>query len=141
MKALYISDIPISVPGEGAQYSFVIEDTIGDGSSTLKFLQTLVEGFVECVSLGKSTDMWVNEEGLFRSDFELNRRASMVAGHGYAIKGPAVITGQRNGNTISLTGDLIDDQLALSNGKTYTVEQMSQMVNNDRSLRLSLLDM
>lgn len=79
------------------------------GQDRLNFLQTLVEGLIECVALDQTTELWVNEEGLFRGDFQVNATATDLArfktGLGYTLVGPAVITGgvDREGNTLSVT--------------------------------------
>lgn len=89
--------------------------------NTLKTLQTLVDGLVECVTankqvIGFDADVWVNEEGLFRNDFGINLVASYITGR--QIVGPAVLArSNKNGKTIGLTGSqinrLIEDGLLL----------------------------
>ena len=125
MEAIYISDTPLHLDDGSVETVFLVsDDTV---MPTLKFLQTLVDGLIECVSLTPDLDMWVNEEGLFRDDFEINRRASIMAGHGYVIKGPAVITGQRNGETISITPEDFD-RLRVSS-QTYKVDEIRRLVS------------
>lgn len=97
--------------------AFLIEG----GDNTLNTLQTLVEGWVECVnadkrSLGFEADVWVNEEGLFRQDFAINLVASFLTGR--QLVGPAVLArSNSNGETIGLTSGqinrLIEDGLMI----------------------------
>lgn len=110
MKAIYISDLP----GDDVPVHVVIDMTEAINSrGTLKFLQALTEGLIECVQLDTSVDMWVNEEGLFRPDFVTNSSASRLAirmtGHPYVLRGPAVITRQVNGETVGFTDQQLDD--------------------------------
>lgn len=94
---------------------------VESSDNTLSTLQSLVGGWVECVTadkivLGFDADVWVNEEGLFREDFSINLVASYITGR--QIVGPAVIArSTREGKTIGLTGDqinrLIEDGLLL----------------------------
>lgn len=111
MKAIYLNDL------DGKSY--VVESK--QGQSTLDFLQSLVGGLIECVSLSSHVDLWVNEEGLFREDFGLNIKASRLAGRGYHLVGPAVMTGQKNGETIEIGEDYIRATLS-SDPTVYTVE-------------------
>lgn len=111
MKAIYLNDL------DGKSY--VVESK--QGQSSLDFLQSLVDGLIECVSLDSHVDLWVNEEGLFREDFSLNVRASRLAGHGYNLVGPAVMTGQKNGETIEIGGEYIRAVLS-SDPTVYSVE-------------------
>lgn len=65
-----------------------------DDEDTLSTLQTLVGGWVECVTTNRNTlgfeaDAWVNEDGLSREDFGINLVASVITGR--QIVGPAVI--------------------------------------------------
>jgi hypothetical protein len=100
--------------------------------STLSTLQTLVEGYIECVvapksALGFEADVWVNEEGLYRQDFEINLVASYMTGR--QIVGPAVIAkSSTSGNTLGLTSAninrLIQDGLMIEtqeSGNAYTL--------------------
>lgn len=104
----------------------LIEDTgdaflIESGEDTLSTLQTLVDGYVECVSadrkvLGFDADVWVNEEGLYRQDFSINLPASYITGR--QLVGPVVIArSSKDGKTLGLTGSqinrLIEDGLML----------------------------
>lgn len=113
MKAIYLNDLDCK--------SYVVESR--QGQSSLDFLQTLVEGLIECVSLDRHTDLWVNEEGLFREDFSLNRRASQLAGYGYALVGPAVITGQKEGETTEV-GELIIKVTLANNPNIYSADEI-----------------
>jgi len=65
-----------------------------DDDSTLRTIQGLVDGYVECLSanrrvIGFESDAWVNEDGLSRNDFGINLVASYLTGR--QIVGPAVI--------------------------------------------------
>jgi hypothetical protein len=115
MKAIYLNDL------DGKSY--VVQSK--QGQSTLDFLQGLVEGLIECVSLDRNTDLWVNEEGLFREDFSLNLRASKLAGDGYALVGPAVIAGidYDKGETIEVGSEFLRVTLA-GNPNIYSVEEI-----------------
>lgn len=71
--------------------------------SSLKALQTLVGGYVECVQIVHATparmglDLWLNEEGKFREDFGRNEIATFLCHRlnliapGDWIAGPVVI--------------------------------------------------
>ena len=109
MKVIYINDL--------TSHRYLVEKP--EGQDTLSFLQSLVEGLIECVSLTPTTDVWVNEEGLFRNDFVSNIGASLLAGR--TLVGPAVLTGQRNGETVSFPQDLLD---MAHFTKTYTAEEV-----------------
>lgn len=104
---------------------------------TLSMLQTAVEGWVEHVNadrdyLGFDADVWVNEEGIYRDDFEMNVLASVMTGQ--TIVGPAVIALATNdGETLGLTDEQIE---TLGNrmwiqrdkdGTGYHVEQLSAL--------------
>lgn len=73
------------------------------GESELRVLQTAVDGLIEPVRIRADLDMYVNEEGLFRADLDLNGWALVFAG--VPIRGNVVITGvvDDNGETIGLT--------------------------------------
>jgi hypothetical protein len=79
---------------------------------TLSMLQTAVEGLIEHVRadrdyLGFDADIWVNEEGIYRDDFEMNVLASVMTGQ--TIVGPAVIALATNdGETVGLTDEQIE---------------------------------
>jgi len=103
--------------------------------STLSTLQTLVEGYIECVTatksvLGFDADVWVNEEGLYRQDFEINLVASYMTGR--QIVGPAVIAkSSTSGSTLGLTtgniNRLIEDGLMIEtqeSGNAYTLTDL-----------------
>lgn len=115
MKAIYINDID--------QHPYLVEKE--DGRDTLSFLQDLVEGYVEAVSLSNKTDIWVNEEGLYRSDFTLNTFASLLAGEGYNLVGPAVMTGvTSNGETTGVSDLFVEMVTEVHGPKTYSAEEV-----------------
>jgi len=115
MLALYLNDLDNKI--------YIVEG--GEGRSTLSLLQDLVEGLVECVSLDTDTDLWVNEEGLYRSDFRLNGRASFLAGDEYHLVGPAVMTGVTSeGETISIHQDFLNLVISELGEKVYSVEDV-----------------
>jgi len=116
MLALYMNDLDNKI--------YLVES--GEGRTTLSFLQDLVEGLVECVSLGDDTDLWVNEEGLYRNDFRLNGRASYLAGDEYHLVGPAVLTGVTSqGETVSIHDDFIALVESVQGKKVYSVEEVT----------------
>ena len=64
--------------------------TVDIGDDTLKGLQALVDGWVDCARTVDGTlDVWVNDEGLYRSDFTVNLMASFLVGR--TLVGPAVL--------------------------------------------------
>lgn len=110
---------------------------VESGDNTLSTLQTLVEGYIECVTakksvLGFDADVWVNEEGLYRQDFEINLVASYMTGR--QIVGPAVIAkSSTSGSTLGLTTNninrLIEDGLMVEtadegSGNAYTLTDL-----------------
>lgn len=109
MKVIYINDL--------TSHRYLVEKP--EGQDTLSFLQSLVEGLIESVSLTPTTDVWVNEEGLFRNDFVSNIGASTLAGR--TLVGPAVLTGQHNGETVSFPESLLE---MAHFTKTYTAEEV-----------------
>lgn len=109
LRVIYIDDRPDKEP-------VVVEQR--PGQDRLDFLQALVQGLIECVSLNDTTDLWVNEEGLYRNDFTVNKTATLVArmrtGHRYTLVGPAFMTGtDGRGNTTSVTDELIAEMRAI----------------------------
>jgi hypothetical protein len=83
---------------DGVQVRFIEVDITG---GTLSALQSLVDGLVDVVSTPNG-DVWVNDEGLYRNDFERNFIASVLTGRD--IVGPAVITDSTpDGETISVS--------------------------------------
>jgi hypothetical protein len=104
------------------------------GTDTLATLQLLVDGLVECVTpnpkvLGFTADVWVNEEGLYRSDFSINLLASYLTGR--QLVGPAVLArSTSHGRTVGLTERHLErltaDSLFLdyNDGKNWTAEEV-----------------
>jgi hypothetical protein len=81
-----------------------IESKEIDGS--LQSMQEIVEGLIQPVDLQDDMTMWVNEEGMYRDDY--NFLASRIAQ--IPLNGPAFITGgiDEDGNTLSLSPDYAD---------------------------------
>jgi hypothetical protein len=69
-----------------------------DGS--LESMQSIVEGLIEPVNLQEDLTLWVNEEGMYREDY--NFLASGIAG--IPLNGPAFITGgiDEDGKTLGI---------------------------------------
>lgn len=123
----------ILIQSDGMAYLVESDD------NTLSTLQTLVDGYIECVTATKSVigfdaDVWVNGEGLYRQDFEINLVASYITGR--QIVGPAVIAkSSTSGDTLGLTTNntnrLIEDGLMIEtaeSGNAYTLTAlMSQL--------------
>lgn len=89
-----------------------------DSETSLKVLQTAVDGLIQPVDITAKLTMWVNEEGLFRSDFEQNILATAFMPDGASpIMGPAVFTGgvDDNGETLGLSREDADSIRALAN--------------------------
>jgi len=84
--------------GDEVQAKLVKVDTT---NGSLAALQALVEGYVDVVST-PSGDVWVNDEGLYRNDFEQNYIASVLTGR--RIVGPAVLADSTpDGETTSVS--------------------------------------
>jgi hypothetical protein len=69
-----------------------------DNSTSLKVLQKAVDGLIQPIDVKPGLTMWVNEEHLFRDDFEDNILASAVyeevtGVNGQVLFGPIVFTG------------------------------------------------
>lgn len=69
----------------------------------LSKLQAVVDGLIEAVQVNEDITMWVNEEGLFRSDLDTNYLASVIlavlsGGRQPLIKGNIVFTGSADDN-------------------------------------------
>lgn len=98
----------------GTEYLYIGQqgDAVLVNSSSqpsLNALQTMVGGWVECVSpnrIDPRVDLWVNEDGLSMPEFGINLVASYISGR--QIVGPAVITGFRvDGATIGVPDSVI----------------------------------
>ena len=107
-----ITDLP--------DHYLVIDDNgaarlVTPGSDSLSDLQTLVDGWIECVGLPGGMDCWVNEEGLYRDDFAYNLLGTyMVRGWtgnpGYHLVGPVVFAAHDDeGNTLPCPAGFIAD--------------------------------
>jgi hypothetical protein len=114
MQVIYINDL------DGSPY--IVQKP--EGQKSLAFLQSLVQGLIESVQLAEGLDLWVNEEGLFRSDFSVNEFATTLAGEGYRLVGPAVIAGyDEEGNTTGVDDD-IRTMLSVF-GKVFSAEEVN----------------
>lgn len=120
-------------PGEGWLYVTELGDVllVRPGDNILKGLQTLVRGYIERVTthpdeVGFIADVWVNEDGIAKG-YGTNLVASMMARQ--MIVGPAVITGEKDGETIPLPithiKTLTDDGLYIDDreGAAWTIDE------------------
>jgi hypothetical protein len=106
-----------------------------DNRKTLNVLQTLVDGSVDCVEIGVGFDLWVNDEGLFRNDFQTNLIASVLVNR--RIVGPAVIATQHNGETLGVTDHgitLLRNWGIPVEDEVLTVEQAAAMLSQSITL-------
>ena len=117
-----ITDLP--------SHYLVIDDSglarlVTPGPDTLSDIQTLVDGYVECVGLPGGIDAWVNEEGLLRNpqDFMYNYIATDIVrewtGQPYDLVGPCVFTsndgkGATNGCLAGFTIDTLNKGMELT---------------------------
>lgn len=107
MKALVIP-----VEGEMQEVNF-------DKKSSYEVLRRAVGGYIECVALSGTMDMWVNEEGKLMS-LPVNSTATflwtLVYGPTDVIVGDVIITGgvDDEGNTLGLSDAQIGNLLALA---------------------------
>jgi hypothetical protein len=120
------------------QYVYIAQQGYGyivnADSDTLKSLQILVDGLIECArSREFDCDVWVNEEGLFREDFYVNTAASTIANQ--TLVGPAVLTnvdseGRTTGITFAQLLALRKEGLPLddNDGKGWSVEEAAGWV-------------
>lgn len=98
---------------------FAFEET----GTELKELQSAVDGLIEAIDLNHELTMWVNEEYLFRNEFEVNPLASALfasIGGTRPIFGDVVITGGTDpeGYTLGLTAkDLAELKELVVNAK------------------------
>jgi hypothetical protein len=95
------------IPVEG-DASIIDLDANLEGS--LKALQGAVEGYIECVSLMRGVDMWVNEEGKYTHPINLRATNIAIAAEslflGDYISGPAVVArSDEDGDTVGLTDE------------------------------------
>ena len=75
--------------------TYTLIDHPEDEQIGLQTLQQLVDGYIELVST-PTYDVWVNEEGLYRADFQPNVGAIGILALGFKdryIVGPVAITG------------------------------------------------
>lgn len=83
--------------------------------NTLAVLQSGVDGLIQPVDINENLTMWVNEEFLFRGDFEPNLLGtsfyqSLYGDSAGIIHGPIVFTGglDAEGNTLPLSDSVRD---------------------------------
>lgn len=109
----------VYVPEHGG--AFIV--SIGDNDDTLKALQTLVDGLIDCVSAtalpeGQVLDVYVNDEGLL-NEFSLNPTASLLCER--PIVGPVVFTRSNDdGDTVGLTDadiEMLDERILFLSGE------------------------
>lgn len=103
--------------------------------STLRALQRLVDGLVDCVAFtdtvsGVSGDCWVNDEGLYRQDFGINLIATVMTQR--QLVGPVVICNHdNNGETTGITDSQLDalraSGLGFDGGTPCTVSEIVTM--------------
>lgn len=133
MKVFYISDIPLWGGFWNNTVAVWLEHPNQEPMTTLKVLQTLVDGYVDCVAPAgdlnePSIDMWVNDEGLYRPDFVRNTEASYLAQ--MMIVGPVALAkaNRKTGETLGFTDeelrDLSDRHSLNWDGATYLVDEI-----------------
>jgi hypothetical protein len=102
----------VYIPQTGTGYGFLVNAE----DDTLATLQALVDGLIECAySKDYECDVWVNEEGLFRQDFQVNMIASRITDS--VLVGPAVLTNSDNEG--ATTGIKPEQMLALQTNGLY----------------------
>jgi hypothetical protein len=122
------------------QFVYIHQSSTGYGflvnaeDDTLATLQALVDGLIECVySKEYECDVWVNEEGLFREDFEVNMVAGRITNR--VLVGPAVLANSDSeGATtgikpaqmlvLQINGLYIDD----NDGAGWTVAELLELI-------------
>jgi hypothetical protein len=102
---------------------------IAEGS--LKKLQSAVDGLIQPVDLDGNVTMWVNEEGLLRSDLEMNDIATSLYAQMYDITNPlmgdVVFTGgtDEEGETLGLGEDYVNAIYALVDNYKQVMSQFA----------------
>lgn len=120
----------IYIPQTGTGYGFLVNAE----DDTLRTLQTLVDGLIECVySKEYECDVWVNEEGLYREDFEVNMVASRISNR--VLVGPAVLA---NSNSEGATTGMKPEQMLVlqidglfvddNNGAGWSLPELTELV-------------
>lgn len=94
-------------------------------------LQSAVDGLIQPIDLDTHATMWVNEEGLFRSDLEMNEIATAIYAEMYGdianpLIGDAVFTGgtDEEGETLTLPQEYIDSLKKLTDDYQRMLSQM-----------------
>jgi hypothetical protein len=102
---------------------------IAEGS--LKKLQSAVDGLIQPIDLDANVTMWVNEEGLLRSDLEMNDIATSLYAQMYDITNPlmgdVVFTGGTDGEgeTLGLGDDYVNAIYALVDNYKQVMSQFA----------------
>jgi hypothetical protein len=99
--------------------------------SSLKKLQSAVDGLIQPIDLDADVTMWVNEEGLLRNDLEMNDIATSLYAQMYEITNPiigdVVFTGgtDEEGETLGLADDYVDAIYALVDNYKQVMSQFA----------------
>jgi hypothetical protein len=110
LKGLFMKAVTIAVDGTKAVVDF-------EKGNSYELLRSTVEGWIECVSLSPTADMWINEEGKVNG-LPQNPTATglWVDLYGYTdvIMGNVIITGGADGEgeTMGLTDEQVDYYLS-----------------------------
>lgn len=81
---------------------------------SLRKLQSAVDGLIQPVDIDSHVTMWVNEEGLFRNDLEMNPIGSGIYSELFGVEHPIigdiVFTGgtDEEGNTLGIPQDYLE---------------------------------
>ena len=112
MKVIYLNDL------DGKAY--IVQKSADETS--ISFIQTLVGGLFDCVSLNDDTDIWIHDEGFFMSGYGVNETASFLSGR--MLMGPAVIAGNDDGATVEVGGVYLTIMALNYDQKTYTADEV-----------------
>ena len=98
--------------------------------TTLSFLQTLVDGWIDVVSNGRF-DFVVNDEGLYREDFGINLVATVISKR--QLVGPCVVTkSPPEGETRGLSKEEIRYLKLDLDERIYTSEDIATKIASRR---------
>ena len=139
----------------------VVEFTATDDRGTLTPVQHLVDGYIERVvgavaplngGPSEAVDIWVNEHGRFRADFEPNLAIVALLSSPVLLVGPAVVAIINNeGDTCGLPEHLIDavrgaltevgaDEVPVAGFKEAASQQETVRQNRPRPARRATSD-